>query len=203
MDRLIERCVEYMKMRTQGGGWIAEYQGLQWMLADMAVARDASRLITERAIETLMRGERGTLEASAAKLFATESLAKVADALTMLLQFSAIMGVVVWGGTLWRRANSPGAWAAVAVLFLVWVAYGPVGGLLQKSLGGPAWLGMYGPADYMFELTIRFVPAGIATLIVVSLLTPPPPAKKVDDFAALLRTPVGRADGTCLAPRSH
>ena len=79
MDRLIERCVEYMRMRAQGGRKLAEYQGLQWMLADMAVARDASRLITERAIETLMRGERGTLEASAAKLFATESLAKVAD----------------------------------------------------------------------------------------------------------------------------
>ena len=79
MDRLIERCVEYMKMRTQGGRKLAEYQGLQWMLADMAVARDAARLITERAIETLMRGERGTLEASAAKLFATEALAKVAD----------------------------------------------------------------------------------------------------------------------------
>jgi acyl-CoA dehydrogenase len=49
------------------------------MLADMAVARDAARLLTERAIDALLRGERGTLEASAAKLFATEALAKVAD----------------------------------------------------------------------------------------------------------------------------
>src|SRR5688572_12432208 len=79
MDRLIERCIEYMKMRTQSGRKLAEYQGLQWMLADMAVARDAARLLTQRAIETLMRGERGTLEASVAKLFATEALAKVAD----------------------------------------------------------------------------------------------------------------------------
>src|SRR5262249_23509453 len=30
MDRLIERCIEYMKVRTQGGRKIAEYQGLQW-----------------------------------------------------------------------------------------------------------------------------------------------------------------------------
>ena len=79
MDKLIARCVEYMKVRTQGGRKIAEYQGLQWMLADMAVARDASRLLVGRAIETLARGERGTLEASAAKLFATEALAKVVD----------------------------------------------------------------------------------------------------------------------------
>ena len=71
--------VEYRKARTQGGKPLAEYQGLQWMLADMAVARDAARLLAYRAIDTLMRGERGTLEASAAKLFSTEALAKVVD----------------------------------------------------------------------------------------------------------------------------
>lgn len=79
MDKLIGQCVEYMKMRTQGGRKLAEYQGLQWMLADMSVARDAARLLTQRAIETLMRGDRGTMEASAAKLYATEALAKVVD----------------------------------------------------------------------------------------------------------------------------
>jgi Na+/proline symporter len=119
------------------------------------------------------------------------SLAKVADALTMLLQFSAIMGVVVWGGVIWRRANSAGAWAAVIVLFVTWVVFGPVGGLLRKSFGGPMWIGRYGPAEYMFELTIRYLPVGILTLIIVSLLTKPPPAKQVDDFRMLLRTPVG------------
>ena len=80
MDKLIGRCVEYMKVRSQGGHKLAEYQGLQWMLADMAVQRDAARGLTERAIATLMRGERGTLEASAAKLFSTEALGKVVDA---------------------------------------------------------------------------------------------------------------------------
>jgi acyl-CoA dehydrogenase len=79
MDKLIERCVDYMKTREQGGKKIAEHQGLQWMLADMGVARDASRLLAHRAIEVILRGERGTLEASAAKLFATESLGKVVD----------------------------------------------------------------------------------------------------------------------------
>jgi acyl-CoA dehydrogenase len=79
MDKLIDQCVEYMKVRTQGGKKLAEHQGLQWMLADMAVARDAARGLTQRAIETLLRGERGTMEASAAKLFSTEALAKVVD----------------------------------------------------------------------------------------------------------------------------
>jgi acyl-CoA dehydrogenase len=80
MDKLIAQCVEYMKTRTQGGKKLAEHQGLQWMLADMSVARDAARALTHRAIETLLSGDRGTMEASAAKLFATEALGKVVDA---------------------------------------------------------------------------------------------------------------------------
>ena len=79
MDKLIAQCVDYMKIRTQGGKKLAEYQGLQWMLADMSVARDAARGLTYRAIDTLLSGERGTMEASAAKVFSTEALAKVVD----------------------------------------------------------------------------------------------------------------------------
>ncbi len=80
MDKLIAQCVEYMKIRTQGGKKLAEHQGLQWMLADMSVARDAARGLTQRAIETIVRGERGTIEAASAKLFATEALGRVVDA---------------------------------------------------------------------------------------------------------------------------
>ena len=79
MDKLIEQCVDYMKVRTQGGKKLAEHQGLQWMLADMSVARDAAKGLVENAIEVLLRGERGTREASTAKLFNTEALAKVVD----------------------------------------------------------------------------------------------------------------------------
>ena len=79
MDKLIGQCVEYMKMRAQGGKKLAEHQGLQWMLADMSVARDAARALTQRAIETLVGGERGTREASTAKLFSTEALGRVVD----------------------------------------------------------------------------------------------------------------------------
>ena len=80
MDKLISRSAEYMKVRSQGGHKLAEYQGLQWMLADMAVQRDAARLLTRRGIDTLVSGERGTLEAAMAKLYATEALGKVVDA---------------------------------------------------------------------------------------------------------------------------
>jgi len=80
MDKLIAKSAEHMKLRTQGGHKLAEYQGLQWMLADMAMQRDAARLLTYRGIETLMRGERGSLEAAMAKLSATEALGRVVDA---------------------------------------------------------------------------------------------------------------------------
>ncbi|HUP95211.1 MAG TPA: acyl-CoA dehydrogenase family protein [Burkholderiales bacterium] len=79
MDKLIDQCVDYMKVRAQGGKKLAEHQGLQWMLADMSVQRDAAKGLVEHAIETLLRGERGTIEASTAKLFNTEALAKVVD----------------------------------------------------------------------------------------------------------------------------
>jgi acyl-CoA dehydrogenase len=79
MDKLIDQCVDYMKVRTQGGKKLAEHQGLQWMLADMSVARDAAKGLVEHAIDTLLRGERGAREASTAKLFNTEALAKVVD----------------------------------------------------------------------------------------------------------------------------
>ena len=84
MDKLIASCVDYMKVRTQGGKRLADHQGLQWMLADMSVARDAARGLTYRAIDALLSGQRGTMEASAAKLFSTEALGRVVDAVVQI-----------------------------------------------------------------------------------------------------------------------
>jgi Na+/proline symporter len=121
------------------------------------------------------------------------SLDSVAKALTMLLQFSAIMGVVVWGGVLWRRANSFGAWASVIVLFVIWAAFGQVGQLLAKHLDAPpAWLGAYADPKHAFDLSIRYLPAGVAALVLVSLLTPAIDREKVRHFFLLLKTPVGQ-----------
>jgi Na+/proline symporter len=133
-------------------------------------------------------------------------LEKVADALAMLLGFASITGVIVWGGVLWRRANAAGAWASVIVLFVSWCFFGPVGAMVKKGVGeSPAWvgqhrapayvydrLGKYGKAEYVFELSVRYVPAGAAALVLVSLLSKPVARKKVDDFFMLLKTPVGQ-----------
>lgn len=79
MERIMELSVGYAKLREQGGKAIAEYQAIQWMLVDMALGLDASRLLVYRAAEMLKRGERATKEAAMAKLFTTEALNKTAD----------------------------------------------------------------------------------------------------------------------------
>ncbi len=127
-------------------------------------------------------------------LLATQ-LERVATALTMLLGFASIMGVVIWAGVLWRRSNSAGAWAAVAVLFFTWAAFGPLGMFLKASPMGhglPMWVGKYGREQFLFELMISYIPVGVVTLVVVSLLTKPQPKEQLDHFFLLLKTPVGQ-----------
>ena len=67
-----EEAVAYVKEREQFGRPIAEFQGLQWMLADMAVQLDAARLLLHRAAHC--RGDFPDMtEAAKAKIFAAET----------------------------------------------------------------------------------------------------------------------------------
>ena len=47
----LDYALGYVKERKQFGRAIAEFQGLQFMLADMAMALDAARLLTYAAAE--------------------------------------------------------------------------------------------------------------------------------------------------------
>ena len=73
----LEASIEYAKERKQFGKPIAANQGLQWMLADMALAVDAARLLTYRAAAYRDAGLRMTTEAAMAKLFASETAMRV------------------------------------------------------------------------------------------------------------------------------
>jgi Na+/proline symporter len=142
--------------------------------------------------EVLAIGRIAGLFLVAMGVFLALSVAKVADALTMLLQFSSITGVVIWAGVLWRRANSAGAWTGIIVLFLAWAFFGPLGMALQTDAGlHVPGLGIYGPSQYAYELMLCYLPIGVVMMILVSLLTSPQPKKQVDDFFLLLNTPVG------------
>ena len=69
----LDAAVEYSKQRVQFGKPISANQGIQWMLADMAVQVEAARLLTRNAAAMKDSGKRYSKEAAMAKLFAAET----------------------------------------------------------------------------------------------------------------------------------
>jgi butyryl-CoA dehydrogenase len=67
-----ERALAYAQEREQFGRPIADFQAIQWMLADSATEIDAARLMVYRAAWRKDEGQRFSQEASMAKLFATQ-----------------------------------------------------------------------------------------------------------------------------------
>ncbi|MDQ1629678.1 MAG: hypothetical protein QOI54_3422 [Actinomycetota bacterium] len=76
----LEAMIGYAGSREQFGKAIAGHQLVQQMIADSAVDVDASRLLTWAVADLKARGERYSLAASKAKLFATEASVRVANA---------------------------------------------------------------------------------------------------------------------------
>jgi butyryl-CoA dehydrogenase len=74
----LEDSVAYAKERRAFGQALAEFQGTQWRLADMATAVEAARLLTLRAAFLKDRGLPYTKEAAMAKLFAAETAMSLA-----------------------------------------------------------------------------------------------------------------------------
>ncbi len=87
-QKLLELCVDYAKQRVQFGKPIAEFQAIQFMLAEMATQIYAARQMLYHA--AWLRDAKGTSiikEASMVKYFCTEMAGRVAD-----------MAVQVFGG---------------------------------------------------------------------------------------------------------
>ena len=75
----LDACVAYARERQQFGQPIAAFQGIQFMLADMAMQVHASRLMVHHAAGLVDRGATATsLESSMAKCFASDAAMKVA-----------------------------------------------------------------------------------------------------------------------------
>jgi acyl-CoA dehydrogenase len=69
--------IEYAKQRIAFGKPIAEYQGISFMIADMARDIEASRLLLWKAAEEIDAGRRNTYWASLAKLMAADSAMRI------------------------------------------------------------------------------------------------------------------------------
>lgn len=77
----LEAALEYAGTRKQFGKQIAEFQGVQWLLADMAKDIEAARLLVHSAATKLDRGQDATKACSMAKCFAGDmAVARSADA---------------------------------------------------------------------------------------------------------------------------
>jgi len=74
-----EAALNYSKQRKQFGRPIAEFQAIQFKLADMATEIDAARLLTHRAAWMKDQGMQTTLQSSMAKLYAGEVAVRVAN----------------------------------------------------------------------------------------------------------------------------
>lgn len=78
-ERLIADCVAYATERRQFGKPIAEHQLIQAMLADSKTEALAARALVLETAVAKDAGENTTMEAAAAKYFASEMVGRVAD----------------------------------------------------------------------------------------------------------------------------
>src|SRR5262245_33583605 len=99
----------------------------------------------------------------------------VIGATLIFVKTVALVGVPMWAGIVWARANSSGAWASLigsAAVFLT------------------AWLLRWTEAWQMLASLL----VGGALVIIVSLATRPEPAERLQRFFTLLHTPVGEEE---------
>jgi alkylation response protein AidB-like acyl-CoA dehydrogenase len=116
----LERAIRYLNDRQTGGRRLADLQGLQWMVADMATELEAARLLLYRAVG-LSAASGGTpppLESAMAKAAANLAAKHVCDAAMQLLggygysreeplerAFRDIRGLCFGGGTVEIQRN--------------------------------------------------------------------------------------------------
>jgi len=75
----LDASIKYSKERQQFGQAIAEFQAIQWKIADMATDLDAARMLTHRAAVMRDRGVACSREAAMAKSFASRACNRAAD----------------------------------------------------------------------------------------------------------------------------
>ena len=123
-------------------------------------------------------------------------LPNIVKGLEIFWMTSPIIAIAFWLGFFWRRTTIAGAWAATLTAAVVWwlttqsVFVNFLGGLAANenmrfvvSKGTGLEIGL--PWQMVFYLT-----AGTLAGIIVSIFTKPVAAEKLDNFYALIRTPV-------------
>jgi len=81
----LDAALAHAKQHEAFGQPIANYQAIQWMLADSATELDAARMLMLKAADARGRKERPALEAAMAKLAASEAAHRAADRAMQIL----------------------------------------------------------------------------------------------------------------------
>ena len=108
-QRVLEEATRWAADRKQFGQPIGQFQGIGFQLADCAVGIEASNLLTLQAAQRIDRGTFTAQDVAMAKLFATETLAKVTDT---AVQVFGGMGLMSEGKAerWWRDARVERIW---------------------------------------------------------------------------------------------
>lgn len=113
-----EEVLEYSKVRRQFGRELADFQGLQWMLADMAIQLNAARAVLYQAAAEDDDRDLDPLQVSMAKVFVAETSARVCDLAIQLyggygymaeapvnVRYRRVRGTMIYGGTMQIHRN--------------------------------------------------------------------------------------------------
>jgi butyryl-CoA dehydrogenase len=84
-EAALDEALAYARSRETFGRPIADYQAIQWMLADMSTELAAARMLTLKAAASRDRQDKSALEAAMAKLAASEAAHKAADKAMQIL----------------------------------------------------------------------------------------------------------------------
>ena len=121
----------------------------------------------------------------------------VVKGLEIFWKVSAMMGIAFWLGLFWRRTTVAGAWAGTLTGFGVLLFTGKIAFGQYVLWDFNAYLAHMLP-DFMLWQDKLYMPwqmvfylsAGFLVTVLVSLLTKPVATEKLDNFYALVRTPV-------------
>jgi len=113
-----EFALQYVTERKQFGRELADFQGLQWILADMKVKLEAAQLLTYRAAANTAIGLPSPLETSVAKVYVAQAAKEICDDAIQLLggygymteypveaRYREVRGGSIYGGTLQIHKN--------------------------------------------------------------------------------------------------
>jgi alkylation response protein AidB-like acyl-CoA dehydrogenase len=106
-----DRALDYSQKREQFGRPIAEFQGLNWMLADMSVELEAARLLIRQVASSAAYSEGGfpdVLMAAQAKIFASEMAIRVTN-----------QALQIWGAAGYSRDNPMERYVRDARMFAI------------------------------------------------------------------------------------